>query len=67
MTYIYDNKGNNIAEWNLLHGILNPLKRIKKLNSNYSPTIHGYMNKRKGKAKFNFFESYWIVDVFLIL
>ena len=30
MTCIHDNKVNNIAKWNLLHGILNTNKRTKK-------------------------------------
>ena len=32
MTCIHDNEVNNIAECNLLHDIINPPKRTKKLN-----------------------------------
>ena len=55
MTRIHDNKLNNIAEFNLLHDIINTTKRTKLLNSHYSPIIHGCMNNRKGKAKFKKF------------
>ena len=55
MTRIHNNKVKNIAECNLLHDIINPLKRAKKLNSHYSPILHGCMNTRKGKARFKRF------------
>ena len=67
MTRIHNNKVKNIAECNLLHDIINPLKRAKKLNSHYSPILHGCMNTRKGKAKFEKFEFYWTVDVLPLL
>ena len=56
MTCMHDNKVNKIAEFNLLHDISNPPKRTKILNSHYSPIMHGYMNTRKGKAKFKNFQ-----------
>ena len=55
MTRMNDNKGSNISECYLLHDILNPLKRTKHLNIHYYPILRGYMNTRKGKAKFKNF------------
>ena len=60
---IHDDEVNNIAEYNLLHDIINPPKHNKVLDSHYSPILHGCMNKRKGRANFKNFESYWTVDV----
>ena len=54
MTCIHGNKENKLAEWDLLHDILNPTKRTKK-NSQYSPIIQGYMNTRRVKDKFKEF------------
>ena len=54
--YIYTwRKINNISECNLLHDIINPPKRAKKLNSHYSIIMHGCINIRKGRAKFKKF------------
>ena len=36
---IHDYEVNKIAEWNLLHDIINPTKRTKKLNIHYSPIL----------------------------
>ena len=55
MTCIYDTEVDNIAECNLLHDIFNPPKHTKKIKIHYSPILHGCMNTRKGKAKFNNF------------
>ena len=55
VTSIHDKKVNNIPEYNLLHDILNPPKRTKKLNSHYSPIIHGCMNTWNCKEKFKNF------------
>ena len=55
MTRIHNNEVKNIAECNLLHGIINIPKRTKKLNIHYSHILHGCMNTRKGKAKFKNF------------
>ena len=55
MNHIHDNKVNKIAECNLLHDMLNPSKCTKNINIHYSPILHGCMNTRKGKAKFNDF------------
>ena len=63
MTRIKNNEVKNIAECNLLQDIINPPKRTKKLNSHYSPILHGFMNNRKGRAKFKTFAFYWTVDV----
>ena len=53
MNPMHYNKVNNIAEYNLLHEMLNPSKCTKNINRHYSPIIHGCMNTRKGKAIFN--------------
>ena len=63
MTRIHHNEVKNISECNLLHNIINPPKRAKKLNIHYYPILHGCMNTRKGKEKFKKFASYWTVDV----
>ena len=55
MTIIHDNKVNIIPACNLLHDILNPPKRKKVLNIHYSPIQNKFINKRKGKSKFNKF------------
>ena len=52
MTCIHNNEVNNIVERNLLHEIINPLKRAKNLNSHYSPILHGCMNTRHVRVKF---------------
>ena len=51
MTRISNKKLKNKAECNLLHDIINTPKRAKKINSHYSPILHGCINTRKGKAK----------------
>ena len=63
MTRIHKNEVNNIAECNLLYDIIDPPKRAKYINIHYSPTIHGCMNTRKGRAKFKKIAFYWTVDV----
>ena len=45
----------NIAEFNLLHDIINHPKRAKNINIHYSPIMYGFMNTRKGRAKFKNF------------
>ena len=55
MIHIHDNEGNNIAECNLLHNIINPPKRAKNINSHYSHIIQGCTNNRKGREKFKNF------------
>ena len=55
MTCIHNNEVKNIAECNLLHGIINPPKRAKKLKIHYSPILQVCMNTRKGKSKFKNF------------
>ena len=52
MTFIHNKEVNNIAEYNLLHDNLIHFLNAKKFNIHYSPNIHGFMNTRKGKAKF---------------
>ena len=56
MIYIHDNEVKKIAEFNLLHDIINPPKRAKKINSHYYPIIHVCMNTRKGRANFKNFQ-----------
>ena len=55
MTRIHNNEVKNIAKCNLLHDIINPPKRTKKLNIHYSPILHGCINTTKNKARFKFF------------
>ena len=57
MMRIHDKELNRISECNLLHDIINPPKLTKKINSHYSPIIHGCMNTRKGKSKFKNFRK----------
>ena len=47
MTRIHDDEVKNIAEYNLLHYIINPPKCTKKLDINYSHILHGYIKTRK--------------------
>ena len=49
--YIYDNKLNNVSEFNLIHDRINPPKRAKNINIHYSPIIHGCIIIRRGRAK----------------
>ena len=56
MTCIKRNKLNKLAEYNLLHDILNTPKHTKKSNRHYYHIIKGCMNTRKGKAKFKNFQ-----------
>ena len=53
--YIHDKYVNNIAEWNLLHDIINPPKRTKILNIHYSTILHGFMNTKNFRKKFKNF------------
>ena len=55
MTCIHGNKVNKIYECNLIHDIINPPKRTRILNIDYSPILHEFMNTRKGREKFNNF------------
>ena len=52
---MHDKEVNNIAECNLLHDMINPPKCTKTLNSHYSSILPGYINTRKGRAKFKTF------------
>ena len=67
---MYDNKVNNIAEWNLLHDIINTPKRAKNINSNYSPILHGCVNNRNGRARLKKFQiildSGWSSTILMI-
>ena len=55
MDFIHGNKLNKLAGFNLLHDILNPPTCTKILNIHYFPTLQGYMDTQKGKAKFKNF------------
>ena len=55
---MHNNEVKNVVECNLLHEIINPPKCDNNLNGNYSPILHGFMNTRKGKAKFKTFAFY---------
>ena len=54
---IHDNEVNNIAELNLLNYIIDRSKLTKNINSHYSPVRYGYINTRRGKAKFDNFRT----------
>ena len=55
MTCIHEKEVNKLSELNLLHYIINTTKRTKTFNIHYSPIIQGFMNTRKGKARFKNF------------
>ena len=55
MTCIHGNKVNKLAEFNLLHDILNSPKRTENPNSHYYYILSGCMNTRKGREKFKNF------------
>ena len=56
MKNINDNYVNNIAEWNLLHDILNNYKWTKRTDSYYLPILHGCMNTHRGGSRYKSFE-----------
>ena len=49
MNNIHDNDVNNIAEWNLLHDIINPSKHVKPPNYHYSPILDRCMYTRRAR------------------
>ena len=55
MIHIHEKEVNKIAEYNLLHDIINTHKHTKNLKSHYSPILHGCMNTRFGRARFKNF------------
>ena len=57
MNCIHDNVVNNIAEYNVLHDILNPSKFTKNINSHYYPILHEGMNILKGRENIKNSES----------
>ena len=52
MNFAYDNKVNNIYEWNLLHNIINPYKCTKYINIYHSPILCGCVNTRGGREEY---------------
>ena len=52
MTPINNNQVKNIAEFNLLHDIINPTKHAKNLNNHYYPILNLCMNTKKVKSRF---------------
>ena len=46
MTCIHDNEVNKIAEYNVLHDIINSPKLTKNLNIHCCPIQHGCINTR---------------------
>ena len=48
---IHDNEVKNIAEFNLLHAILNLSKCVKIYNSHYSHILYGCVNTNREKTK----------------
>ena len=55
MIHINKKEVNTLAEYNLLHDIINPTKRAKNTDICYYPILHGCMKNRKGRAKFESF------------
>ena len=55
MSHIRNNMINVNNEYNILSNILNPTRRAKNKNSNYSLILHGCMDKRIGMAIFRNF------------
>ena len=55
MTCIHGSKVNKLAEFKLLHDIINPPKHNKTLNIHYSPILQGCMNIPKDETKFKNF------------
>ena len=55
MTRIHDEEVNKIAEFNLLHDIIDPHKRDKILKSHSSPILCGCIHTRHGREKFKNF------------
>ena len=55
MIYIHGYEVKNMPECNLLHDIINPPRRARNINIRYFPILHGCMNTRKGREKFNNF------------
>ena len=53
MNRIYDNEVNNIAKFNLQYDIQKSSKRNKDMYIDCPPILHGCMNTRKSKTKFN--------------
>ena len=47
MIHIHEKEVNKIAEYNLLHNIINRPKRAKNINSNHSPILHACVNNIK--------------------
>ena len=61
------NKVNNIAGWNLLHGIINLSKRAIFLISHYSPIIPNVWIEKKVNWGLKIFISFWAVYVVPLL
>ena len=57
INHIHDTRVINIAEFNLLHNILNPSKCTKNINSHYSPILHGCVNTRRGYSDIKEFSN----------
>ena len=58
MNLKHDNKVNSIAEYNLLHDILNHSKFTKNINIHYYLIIHVCMNMSRDISKYKIFEYY---------
>ena len=55
MIHIHEKEVNEIAEYNLVKDIINPPKRANSVDIQYSPMLHGCMNTRHGRVKFQKF------------
>ena len=61
MNRINDKYINNIAEFNLLHNVIDYYKCTKNINTHYSFTIHGCMDTRMGEEKHK--KLYILLDI----
>ena len=56
MKNIHDNEVNPISECNLLHDILNTYEHEKRTNYHYFPILHGCINPRRVKTRYENFQ-----------
>ena len=73
MIHIHEKEVNKIYKCNLLHDTSNPPNRANRINSNYSPILHGCTNNKKVRARFKSFQilldsgcNFTILIVFLV-
>ena len=55
ITHIHLKEVNKVYECHLLHDKINPLKCAKNLSSHFSTILHGCINTRQGRSKYENF------------